>query len=175
MLNLTDSMRRIGTLAIGAAVLSILPSLAQAAEVTHVTWDNLAMVTGKTVSIAVPGGGVITGKAIGVESGALVVKITKTTDPKGWPKGERRVPRENLRVFRMRTKGKVFRVLATVLGSGAGLAGGAAAWWSMDSFWGKAPAKADAALVGIWAGGTVAGYFLGNQADKHWTTVEVLP
>jgi uncharacterized protein YcfJ len=29
--------------------------------------------------------------------------------------------------------------------------------------------------LGIGAAGTVAGYFIGNSVDKHWTAIEILP
>jgi len=175
MRDLVCSIRRIGALAVGAAILSALPAPAEGAPLVHVKWEGLSMVAGRTVSIAMPGGGIVTGKAVGVESDALVVRVTKTTDPKGWPKGERRVPRETLRVFEMRSKGKTFQVLGTVVGAAAGFAGGASAWWNMTPFFAKTSGNGDAAFFGILAGGAVLGYLAGSAADARWTTVEVLP
>jgi hypothetical protein len=44
-------------------------------------------VIGKTVSIAMPGGTVIRGKAIGAEPDALLVDVKSTTNAKAYPKG----------------------------------------------------------------------------------------
>ncbi len=115
MWNLADSIRRTRTFAIGAAILSILPLLAQEAEVVHVRWDNLSMVTGRTVRIALPGG-VITGKALGVEAEALVVDVKSATNPTSFPKGMHRVPREQLHLLEMQRKGRNGR---RILGSSA--------------------------------------------------------
>src|ERR1035438_10333479 len=57
------------------ALLLAVPLLADAAALMHVKWEGLAVVTGHTVSIAMPGGAVITGKATSVEADALVVDL----------------------------------------------------------------------------------------------------
>jgi hypothetical protein len=101
------------------------PLLADAAALMHVKWEGLTVVTGNTVSIAMPGGAVIAGKATSVESDALVVDVQKTSDRTAYPKGVVRVPRATLHGFEMRTKGKVGRAVGTpvgfVVGAGAGL------------------------------------------------------
>ena len=57
-------------LAIGVAIVSILPLLVEGAEVMHVKWENLSMVQGQTVRVFLPGG-FVTGKAARVEADAL--------------------------------------------------------------------------------------------------------
>jgi hypothetical protein len=159
------------------AALVVAPIRAEAASLVHVQWEGLpTKVVGKTVSIAMPGGPVIKGKATGVESDALLVDVQSTTDAKAYPKGLARVPRATLRRFEMRTKGKAFRVLGTVLGSAAGLVAGVAAAWGIQGgvLGNKHGGPAAAAFCGIWAGGTIAGYFGGNAADKRWTPVEIV-
>ena len=66
----TDSTRRLRTLALGAAILALLPLTAEATNVMHVQWRELSMVTGHTIRIFLPGGN-ITGKAGTVEADAL--------------------------------------------------------------------------------------------------------
>ena len=166
--------RRMSSLAIGAAILSIFPLLAQGDNLTHVPWEGLSIVVGKTVAVAMPKGPVITGIATRVEPDALVVNVKKTTDSKAFPKGELRVPRATLRVFQMRTKGKICRVLLTVVGAGAGVVGGAFATFGIDGF-GSTSGGGVAAFVGIAAAGTAAGYLGGDAADQRWTTIEILP
>jgi hypothetical protein len=154
-----------------------VPLLADAAALMHVKWEGLAVVTGHTVSIAMPGGAVITGKATGVESDALVVDVKKTSDRTACPKGVVRVPRATLHRFEMQTKGKVGRIVGAPLGFVVGGGAGLGAWVGIQGgLWGNNnPTGAAVAWVGLAAAGTVAGYFLGNSIDKQWTVIEILP
>jgi hypothetical protein len=154
-----------------------VPLLAGAAAPLHVKWEGLTAVTGHTVSIAMPGGAVITGRATGVETDALVVDVQKTSNRAAYPKGVVRVPRATLHRFEMQTKGKVGRIVTTpvgfVVGAGAGF--GAAILIQGGLLNNDNPTGAAAAWIGIAAAGTVGGYLLGNSLDKHWTPVEILP
>jgi hypothetical protein len=176
-------MRWLRTLVLAAAILAALPLAAEAAELLHVKWDNLSMVTGRTVRVALPGG-VVTGKAASVESDALVVDVKKTSDRTAYPTGTLRVPREKLHRLEMQTKGKAGRIVLTSVGSLLGVGGGAAAYvriaggngmcWfgcSTNSHHGAG----GAAFAGIAAAGVAGGYFAGNALDKHWTPVEIVP
>ena len=159
------------------ALLLAAPLLAEAAAPMHVKWEGLTVVTGNTVSIAMPGGAVITGKATSVESDALVVDVKKTSDRTAYPKGVVRVPRATLHRFEMLTKGKVGRAVGTpvgfVVGFGAGL--GAAIGIQGGILNDDNSSAAAVALIGLAAAGTVGGYLLGNSVDKHWTAIEILP
>ena len=159
------------------ALLLAAPLLADAAALMHVKWEGLTVVTGNTVSIAMPGGAVITGKATSVESDALVVDVKKTSDRTAYPKGVVRVPRATLHRFEMQTKGKVGRIVGTPVGFVVGFAGGIGAVLGIQGglFGDKNQGAAAAALIGLAAAGTVGGYFLGNSVDKHWTAIEILP
>jgi energy-converting hydrogenase Eha subunit G len=113
-------------------MVSILPLLAEGSEVMHVKWENLSMVQGQTVRIFLPGG-FISGKASTVEADALVVDVRKTSDPKTYPKGMLRVPREKLHRLEMQTKGKTGRILLTSLGTiVTGFTGYAVAEYGID-------------------------------------------
>src|ERR1035437_6852894 len=107
---MVGTMRRTANRARSLALLLAVPLLADAAGLMHVKWVGLTVAVGKTVSIAMPGGAVITGKATGVESDALVVDVKKTSDRTAYPKGVVRVPRSTLHRFEMQTKGKVGRI-----------------------------------------------------------------
>jgi hypothetical protein len=159
------------------ALLLAVPLLADAAGLMHVKWEGLTVVVGKTVSIAMPGGAVITGKATGVESDALVVEVKKSSDHSAYPKGVVRVPRATLHRLEMQTKGKVGRIVGTTVGGVVGFAGGFGAAFGIEGglLSNNHDAAAGTALIGITIGGAVVGYFVGNAADKHWTAVEILP
>lgn len=159
-----------------AAALVIPVFRANAAQPVQVQWEGLGTaVAGKTVLIAMPEGPVISGKAVGVTPDALLVDVKSTSDAKAYPKGPVTVPRTTLHVFQMQTKGKVFRIVGTVLGSGAGLIAGGLAAWSIGGgiLSNKHDALAAAAFFTISGGGAAAGYLIGNAADKHWTTVQI--
>ena len=169
-------------LAMGVAILSILPLLAEGSDVRHVKWEDLSMVEGTTVRIALPGG-VITGKATSVEADALVVDVQKTSDPNAYPKGMLRVPRQKLHRIEMQTKGQTGRAVLTTLGALAGGGGGAAVLASYNSclpLFGPCSQKHSvgigaAAFVGVAAAGVAVGYFAGNALDQHRTAIEILP
>ena len=150
MWHLADSIRRIRRLAIGAAILSMLPLLAEGVAPMQVAWEELPMVVDKTVRIALPGGAVVTGTAAGVESDALVVNVMKTSDRKACPKGELRVPRATLHMLKMRGDSRKSWVVGMALGSMAmGPLGGAV--------------------------GAAAGHLAGRAVGRRWTTVEIVP
>ena len=159
------------------ALLLAVPLLAHAAGLMHVKWEGLTVVVGKTVSIAMPGGAVIAGKASGVESDALVVDVKKSSDRSAYPKGVVRVPRATLHRLEMQTKAKAGRIVGTVLGAGGGFAGGVGAAIGIEGgIWGnKHDSAAGAAIVGITVAGAVGGFFVGNAVDKRWTPVEIEP
>ena len=182
MRNRSDSMRRVRTLVLAAATLQLFPLAAEAADVMHVQWRELSMVTGHTVRIFLPGGH-ITGKAGTVEADTLVIEVQKTSDRNAYPKGTLRVPRERLHRIEIETKGKFFRVSGTI---GAGLVavplGIATAVYGIDhcDFWSSYCPQGHsvggvAAAKGISAAGIAGGYFAGNALDKRWSVIEIVP
>jgi len=165
-------VRRTANRARSLALLLAVPLLANSATPMHVKWEGLMVVVGKTVSIAVPGGAVITGKATGVESDALVVDVKKFSDRAAYPNGVVRAPRATLYRFEMETKGKVGRIVGTPLGLIAGFMGGVgAALGTQGGIFGNEHQTAAAtALIGLTAGGAIGGHFLGNSVNRHWDT-----
>lgn len=143
----------------------------------QVKWEDLGIVTGKTVAIVMPGGVVVTGQATAVEPDALLLRVRNTSDSKAYPKGPLRIPRAGLHTLELKTKGYKFRVIGTVLGGIAGFAGGAAAAYGLEGglFHDNHPTGSVAAFVGITAAGVTAGYFAGNAGDRHSVMIEILP
>ena len=166
-------------LAVGVAILSIIPLLAEAGSPTHIKWEDLPMVKGQTVRIFLLGG-FISGKASAVEADALVVDVKKTSDVKTYPKGMLRVPREKLHRLEMQTKGKMGRVLLTTFGTIVGGTAGIFAEWAIDGCGIMADCHGysnggGVVAFGITAVGVAGGYFAGKALDQHWTTIEILP
>lgn len=168
---------RIAFLSVAALFLALLPTPVKGAAPRQVKWEGLSMVVGREVSVVMPGGAVVRGKATEVGPDALVVSVHKTSDSTAYPKGTTRVPRASLHTLEMHTKGHKFRVIGTVLGATAGLAGGVAAAIGIQGglFGNQHQGAAAAACIGIAAAGTVGGYLAGNAADRQSTMIEVLP
>jgi len=141
----------------------------------QLTWEELPSITGKTLTVIMPGGAAVTGKATSVEADALLMRVAKTTDRAAYPKGSLRVPRATLRTLELKSKGVKFRVIGTALGAVAGLASGIGAAIGIQGglFGNNNPGGAAAAAIGIPIAMTTAGYFLGNAADRKSVTIEV--
>ena len=145
-----DSIRRIRPLAVGAAILSMIPLLAEGSPLRQVSWEDLPMVVGKTVQIALPGGAVVTGMGAAVESDALVVDVMKTSDRKTCPKGELRVPRAALHTLKIRSNSRTWV---------AGMALGSMVMGPVGGAMGSVAVYGAGRLVGRW----------------RWRQVEILP
>jgi hypothetical protein len=135
----------------------------------RLTWEELPQLVGKHVSIGLYEGGAVAGKVRTVEPDALVIAVSKSSNPGSYPKGELRVPRATLYVLDLHRKGFRYRVLCTVAGLAAGTAAGAAV-----AFGGRGGRRADAALAGMVAGVGVTGYALGNSADRRTATIRIV-
>jgi hypothetical protein len=165
------------TISIGIVVLLITSAPVRAASLRQIKWQDLSIVTGKNVSLVMPGGALISGKAMGVDADALKLNVVRTTDPGAYPKGAVRVPRASVRTLQVHSKGRMFRVIGTTVGAFAGLTAGFGAAIQIQGgiLANKHGAGAEAAFIGIAAGGAVAGYLVGNRADRRSTTYEILP
>ena len=101
-----------------AAILFSWSALA-AGETTprQLTWDELHHLVGKNVSISLYGGGAVAGKVLNVEADALLLDVSKSTNPAALPKGEMRVPRDTLYVLDVHANGFPYRLLGFVKGN----------------------------------------------------------
>jgi hypothetical protein len=145
----------------------------------HLRWEQLSVVSGHTVRIALAGV-VIQGKASRVEDDALVVDVKKTSDRRAYPKGTVRVPRERLRTLELQTRGKFFRFGLTTFGASLGAMGGfSVAYFGVngcDIFGGcrhPHPVAAGFAFAGVAAGAVAGSYYAGRSLDTRWTTIEI--
>ncbi len=161
---------------IGLLLAVTLQLQAGTASVQKTTWEGLSIVLGKQVTIVMPGGTIIRGKAKAVEPDALTMQVKQTTDPIAYPKGFLRIPRETLRVLQLQTKGTKFRIIGTALGAVAGLAGGGGAAIAIQGgiLSNNNPGGAAAALIGITAVGTTVGYLTGDKGDTRSLIIEIV-
>lgn len=148
-------------------------------ETRRAKWEELSpLVDGKTISIVMPAGTVITGKAMSVEPEALLVHVTRTADRAAYPKGDLRVPRATLRTIEVHRKGVRYRIIGTIVGTlGGATAGGLAAIGITggECCIDDSRDAAAAAVLGLTAAGAVGGYALGNSADRHPLIIEIAP
>ena len=91
-------------LAVAALVLWIAPPGGAVAP-QRLTWEELPQLVGKHVSIPLYDGGAVAGKILEVQGDALLIDVSKSTDPVAYPKGPLRVPRATLHVLELRGKG----------------------------------------------------------------------
>ena len=130
---------------------------------------------GGHVQIAMPDGAVIGGKALAVEPEALRMQIEKPPIRPCTVRGNTACRARGAESVRNADENQAVEGNCDhgglggrpTLGAGAGLAvyGGV--------FGNGSEAAAAATTFGIWGGGTVAGYLLGNAADRKTVTVVV--
>jgi hypothetical protein len=137
-------------------------------------WSELgARVDARKIQMVLPEGASVEGKVVGVEPGGLRLRVTKTSERKLVPKGERLVPRQSVSLVRVIEHRWIGR-LAVSLGAAAATAGIILAAGS-DVYEGVlvviVPASAAAGAVGAGIGG----YYIGKRLDRKVTEIRVLP
>ena len=142
----------------------------------RLTWEELPQLVGKHVSIALYDGGAVAGTVREVQADALLIQVSKSTNPAAYPKGPMRVPRNKLHVLDLHGKGHKYRTIGMALGFVAGAAGGLGVAIKAQGglFGDEHQTAAPAGMVAVMAGVTAAGYALGNAADRRTTTIQIV-
>ena len=137
-------------------------------------WSGLApMIEHRRVATVLPGVIEIEGKVVRVEPEGLRVRITRTSDKKAFPKGERVIPRQSISVLRVIEYRKTARLLCTL-----GAIGGTAAIVAtrdIGVYEGAAVVLVPTLTVAGAAGAGVAGYYIGTRIDRKITFIRVIP
>ena len=92
-----------------------LAPAAGAAEPQRLAWDELHQLVGKQVSIPLYNGCAVSGKVVEVQADALLIDVSKSSNPQACRKGSLRVPRATLYVLDLHKKGIRYRVTDTTL------------------------------------------------------------
>jgi hypothetical protein len=143
------------------------PIFAGSADQRQIAWSDLPMVFDQNIRIVMPDGTRIEGKAVALESDALAVQVTKTTNVNDYPKGRLLVPRATLQAFDIHRPTFYWRVIGVFVGAVGGAVAGvgiSATNFGRTSSGGPVAATAAAVVV------PVAGYYLGKRADQRVTT-----
>ena len=143
------------------------PIFAGSADQRQIAWSDLPMVFDQNIRIVMPDGTRIEGKAVALESDALAVQVTKTTNVNDYPKGRLLVPRATLQAFDIHRPTFYWRVIGVFVGAVGGAVAGvgiSATHFGRTSSGGPVAATAAAVVV------PVAGYYLGKRADQRVTT-----
>ncbi len=148
--------------------------LGAGAREVQAKWGELApLVTDRKIALVLPAGTHVQGKVLAVEPEGLRMKVTRTSDRKALPKGERLIPRQSVSVLKLTEYRKLGRLLCTV-GSVA-VAAAVIASQDIDVYEGPAviivPAVATVGTLGIGVGG----YFAGKRIDRREVLIRVLP
>jgi hypothetical protein len=136
-------------------------------------WNELApLVAGHTVEVTLPAGATVKGEVVSVRDESLVLDLTKTSDPKAYPKGNAVIPRASVTLLKLeKGGGSGWRTMGTVVGVLAGvvLGGYIAAKTANDVGPGIAIFLVTASGI------SVAGYAVGRSADKKTTMIRIVP
>ena len=159
-----------------AMLLFLVAPAAGAVTPERLTWEELPQLVGKHVSIALYDGGAVAGTVHEVHADALLIQVSKSTNPVAYPKGPMLVPRAKLHVLDLHGEGVKYRVLGTALGFVAGAAGGLGVAIRVQGglFGNDHQTAAPGSMVAVMAGVTAAGYALGNARDRRTTTIRIV-
>lgn len=140
------------------ALLLLLAFPCTAAQNRDTEWDQL-QITGESVEIALTSGVKLQAKVRNMESDALSVRVTFSTDEKRIARGYQTIPRGSIASIRLRKTSHKWTLIGAVVGAGAGAALGAVVLEKESGF-----AGAQAGTMALGAGlGALAGYFMDNR------------
>jgi len=134
----------------------------------------------RTIALVLPDGVHLVGKVTDITPDALVLNVTKSSDPKGHPKGKTSIARSAVSVIQLNeTKGSK-RALWSCVGAGAGLVGG----WLLaegvyhvsgegQGLWAE-PAGIGL-ILGLAGAGGATGYIGGRSSDRVETYIKIIP
>jgi hypothetical protein len=142
-------------------------------------WSDIApLVQDQKVSLVLPGGAAIEGRALAVEADALVLDIKKSSDSRSHPRGRNSIPRSSVSVVQLHQIKGNRRWLGAAIGAGGGGVGG---WFLAEGVFhvsGEGLNRTSAvvgSVAGLVAGATAIGYFAGREGDRRVTFIKITP
>lgn len=149
----------------------------EASEPRQLKWAQLNTLVGREVEIFYGDGSTVSGPVVEVKTSALVIEVRKSSNAQAHPKGMLSIDQQNLQQLRVRRERKRGRIIGTISGVVGGVAAGTAAaiYWTDPLNGDSGFGPTIAVFVGVTAGSTAAGYYLGRSWDRGWEKVEILP
>jgi hypothetical protein len=155
------------------AVIALLSQPAAAADEVQLKWTELgAIAIGHEARLVVPGGAVLRGEIEAVRDDSLVMVVSKTSDPKAFPKGQNSIPRASVSVIELK---KASGIAGRVIGTTAGAVGGLTIAGEIIGHSNMSEAPAITVFLVATIGTTIAGYFGGRAADRRVTRIRIAP
>ncbi|MBN8734425.1 MAG: hypothetical protein J0L64_28070 [Acidobacteria bacterium] len=155
-----------------ALLLTLVVSSAEARgpKQQRLAWDALGgVIEGKKITMVMPDGTEIRGKAVAVESEGMRVKVSRTSNAAAVAKGEQLIARDQVSVVKLHRSGWKWRVILTLVAPVVLVSAIAAA--------GDLPeqgAEGGAAIgAGVW-GSMAIGYLAGWKLDQRETVIEIV-
>jgi hypothetical protein len=148
-------------------------SNARAAEF-QARWNELAQLLAgyENVSVALPGGGAVTGDLLSVRDDSLNLDVRKVSGSRAFGKGPASIPRAQVTSIRAtKNRGSWGRRIGVTVGLIAGLIGGA----EFVAHVATSERSGVPSFFAVTVGSTVAGYYLGRSHDKHTLEIAVTP
>jgi hypothetical protein len=148
--------------------------LAETNEI-QLRWDELSgLAVGKEIDLRLNDGTRVTGELLAVRPDALSIDVSKTSDKRTYPKGQREIPRASVSTFEIRRlKTARWRVVGTSAGVVAGIFAGAGV--SVGLCQHACGAGAVWSGIGTGVGVAILGNRLGHEGDMQRTIVKIIP
>jgi len=151
-----------------------IPLHARDPQQLRLNWEEVdPHIAGKKVSLVLPDGTHIAGKALAVEPAGLRMKVKKSSNTSAQPKGEQLIPRNAISVLRIADYRKLGRLLVTT--GALAVAGGIVAGSEINIYEGPALIAVPAAIAAGMVGTGFAGYYAGKAIDKRVTEIWIAP
>ena len=140
-----------------------------------VRWADLPEhINGLKISTLLEDGSRIDARAISVEPEALLVTVSRSSNPI-YGKGTARLPRTSLSTLRVQHTGWKWKVICPIVGFvGLGALGVVAGGHFDRGGFIVSNGEAVGALVGM-AAGVTGGVLIGRWADRHYVTIQIIP
>jgi len=143
-------------------------------------WSELQLHIGqRNVALVLPDGVHLAGKVTEISPDGLMLNVTKSSDPKGHPKGKTPIARSKISVIQFNETKVSKRALWSSVGAGAGLVGG---WLLAEGVYHvsgegqglRAEPAGIGLILGLAGAGGVAGYFAGQSSDRVETYIKII-
>ncbi len=150
-------------------------AFAGAKKRVRLSWSELGpVIADRKIAMTIAGGTAVKGTVLGVDSDALRVRVTWSSDRRAVRKGATSIPRSSVSLIRMDRYSKHWRLILTPGLPAAALGGIYFAAGRVSPT--PDPVKLVKIALGVTVAATVTGYLVGNRLDRReLTEITVVP